>query len=610
MRLFKSIKYKLIVFTLCISLIPISAITAIYYLNAKSTAEKQILQKLTAVAESKKMHIVSFIEAKKGRVIDFSSDGFIRDSLESIYQRGYQGYAGINLKGHLDSNKKPLDPHIMAIAIADMDGKIVASTNDAMIGKDVSKQEIFIKSIGKNYGEAYVGQSYDAPYLNASCIFIAAPLTYRYGVETIGIIINAYDLASLSEITTNRIGMGETGEVLLGKKMENEIVFLTSLRYVSDEPLSMFVPVDTDEAKPMKLALEGANGTLIAPDYRSVDVLAAYQYIPETDWGLVVKMDKEEAFASLDMVRFVALGVGGVCAAVAVCGGIIFSVSVARPIGRLKDATDRFAKGDLDSRANIANKDEIGDLAGSFNNMAHKLKNEIAEHKRAENELSAANKELEAFCYSVSHDLRAPLRGIDGFSRALVEDFADRLDSEGKGYLHRIRIACQRMGQLIDDLLNLSRITRGNMRREGVDMSAMAQEIAADLQKRRPERRVEFSITEGLKANVDTQLMQLALLNLLDNAWKFTEKHPHAKIEFGVTQNGKGPVYFVRDDGAGFDMKYVDKIFGAFQRLHDINEFEGTGIGLATVQRIIHRHGGRIWAEGAVEQGATFYFAL
>ncbi len=159
MRLFKSIKYKLIVFTLCISLIPISAITAIYYLNARSTAEKQILQKLTAVAESKKMHIVSFIEAKKGRVIDFSSDGFIRDSLESISQREYQGYAGINLKGHLENNKKPLDPHIMAIAIVNMDGKIVASTNDAMIGKDVSKQEIFIKSIGKNYGEAYVGQS-------------------------------------------------------------------------------------------------------------------------------------------------------------------------------------------------------------------------------------------------------------------------------------------------------------------------------------------------------------------------------------------------------------------------------------------------------------------
>jgi signal transduction histidine kinase len=603
-RLFKSIKYKLIVFTLCISLIPICAITAIYYLNARSTAEKQILQKLTAVVESKKMHVVSFIEAKKGRVIDFSSDGFIRDSLETISQGRYQRTASINLKGHLDSNKKPLDPHIMAIAIVDMDGKIVASTNDAMIGKDVSNQEIFIKSIGKNYGEAYVDQSYYAPYLNASCIFIAAPLTYRYGVETIGIIINAYDLASLSEITTNRVGMGETGEVYIVNNRDKTM--LTESRFIEDVVLKMVV-----DTEPVRRISEGGKGmTAIYSDYRGVPVVGASVAIPAYDWILLAEIDKAEAFASLGMVRFVALVVGGVCAAVAVCGGIIFSISAARPISRLRDATDRFAKGDLDHRVNIANKDEIGDLATSFNNMAHELKNEIAEHKRVGDELSVANRELEAFCYSVSHDLRAPLRGIDGFSKALVEDFADRLDSEGKGYLHRIRIACRRMGQLIDDLLALSRITRRDMRREGVDMSAMVQEIVADLQKRRPERRVEFSITEGLKANVDTQLMQLALLNLLDNAWKFTEKHPHAKIEFGVTQNGKGPVYFVRDDGAGFDMKYVDKIFGAFQRLHDINEFEGTGIGLATVQRIFHRHGGRIWAEGAVEQGATFYFAL
>ena len=287
MRLFKSIKYKLIVFTLCISLIPISAITAIYYLNARSTAEKQILQKLTAVAESKKMHVVSFIEAKKGRVIDFSSDGFIRDSLETIAHSGHQSNTVVNLKKHLKDNKKPLDTNIVAIVIVDLDGKVVTSTNDAIIGKDVSEQEIFIKSIDKNYGEAYVGQSYYAPYLNVNCIFIAAPLTSRYMTETIGIIINAYDLTSLSEITTNRVGMGDTGEVLLGKKRENEIVFLTSLRYASVEPLSMSIPVDTAEAEPMKLALEGASGTLIAPDYRPVDVLAAYQYIPETDWGLV-----------------------------------------------------------------------------------------------------------------------------------------------------------------------------------------------------------------------------------------------------------------------------------------------------------------------------------
>lgn len=225
-------------------------------------------------------------------------------------------------------------------------------------------------------------------------------------------------------------------------------------------------------------------------------------------------------------------------------------------------------------------------------------------------ELAATNEELEAFNYSVSHDLRSPLRSIDGFSQALLEDYTDRLDAEGKDYLTRVRAASQKMGRLIDDLLNLSRMTRIEMRREVVDLSALAQAITAELQNREPGRQAEFVIAEGMEVNGDKRLLMVVLENLLGNAWKFTEKHPRARIECGVTQvNGK-PAYFVRDDGAGFDMAYADKLFGAFQRLHGTTEFSGTGIGLATVQRIIHRHGGRVWAEGAVEQGATFYFTL
>ena len=225
-------------------------------------------------------------------------------------------------------------------------------------------------------------------------------------------------------------------------------------------------------------------------------------------------------------------------------------------------------------------------------------------------ELAATNEELAAFNYSVSHDLRSPLRSIDGFSQALLEDYTDKLDTQGKDYLTRVRAASQKMGQLIDDLLNLSRMTRTEMRREVVDLSALAQAITAELQNSEPGRQVEFVIAEGMEVNGDKRLLMVVLENLLGNAWKFTEKHPRARIECGITQvNGK-PAYFVRDDGAGFDMAYADKLFGAFQRLHGTTEFPGTGIGLATVQRIIHRHGGQVWAEGAVEQGATFYFTL
>lgn len=225
-------------------------------------------------------------------------------------------------------------------------------------------------------------------------------------------------------------------------------------------------------------------------------------------------------------------------------------------------------------------------------------------------QLQVVNRELEAFTYAASHDLRAPLQSIDGFSQLLVEDYAEKLDTQGKDYLQHVRTASKRMGQLINDLLSLSRVTHSEMWRERVDLSTLARETVAELQRVEPERQVEFIIAEGMAAEGDGGLLRVALDNLLGNAWKFTSKHPRARIEFGVTHNDGMQAYFVRDDGVGFDMAHADKLFGAFQRLHSPSEFAGSGIGLATVQRIIHRHNGRIWAEGAVEQGATFYFTL
>jgi PAS domain S-box-containing protein len=225
-------------------------------------------------------------------------------------------------------------------------------------------------------------------------------------------------------------------------------------------------------------------------------------------------------------------------------------------------------------------------------------------------QLAAANRELEAFSYSVSHDLRAPLRALSGFSQALEEDYAERLDDEGRDYLHRIRAASQRMADLIDDLLRLSRLTRAEMRRSEVNLSELACQIGAELQERYKERAVAFRVEEGLIVNGDARLLQAMLTNLLENAWKFTSKTPDPQVEFAAAVQDGRRVYFVRDNGAGFDMAYANKLFGVFQRLHTVSEFDGTGVGLATVQRIVHRHDGEIWAEAAVNQGATFYFTL
>ncbi len=243
---------------------------------------------------------------------------------------------------------------------------------------------------------------------------------------------------------------------------------------------------------------------------------------------------------------------------------------------------------------------------------------DITDRKKAEeqnlllnSQLAATNKELEAFSYSVSHDLRAPLRSIDGFSQALVEDYAGKLDSEARDYLDRIRAGVGRMAQLIDDLLDLARVGRTEMNVARVDASAMANAVVADIRGREPNRQAEILVQNDLSAFADARLLRVVLENLVGNAWKFSSQRERARIELGQEHLPDGtPYFFVKDNGAGFDMAYAGKLFGIFQRLHAMNEFEGTGIGLATVQRIVHRHGGKIWAEGAVGRGAKISFTF
>ncbi|MGO9837183.1 MAG: sensor histidine kinase [Polyangiaceae bacterium] len=257
-------------------------------------------------------------------------------------------------------------------------------------------------------------------------------------------------------------------------------------------------------------------------------------------------------------------------------------------------------------------RDSRGDLVGA--SMAARdmsdWKRAQAEVLRARETAEEANRELEAFNYSVAHDLRAPLRGIDGFCQVLLEDYGETLDAAGQHHLRRVRDAAQHMGRLIDSLLALSRVTRAGLRSQRVDLSDLARTAAERLKESQPDRVVEFVIGDGFTAKGDSALLGAAIENLLGNAWKFTRNKPSARIEFGSIQEGGRTAYFVRDNGAGFDMAFVSKLFGVFQRLHPPSEFEGTGVGLATVQRIVHRHGGRVWAEGKVGEGACFHFTF
>ena len=334
---------------------------------------------------------------------------------------------------------------------------------------------------------------------------------------------------------------------------------------------------DVSRVPAVQKVLRGERGVDIAVDPVAQEArVVAYAPVPGYGWGVMVEQPTRTAFAARDQqLRRLGLAYG-----------LVVLASGTFAYWLLRTLTER-------------------------RRAARQINALNADLQRWAADLEAANKELEAFNYAVSHDLRMPLTSIDGFSQALLEHYTDTLDAQGQDYLQRIHRATQRMADLIDALLALSQVTRAELLREAVDVSALARAIAADLQRREPTRQVEFIIADGLVASGDARLLGVVLENLFSNAWKFTARQPWARIEFGVLPpHGGVPVFFVRDNGVGFDMADADKLFRAFQRLHGRTEYPGTGIGLATVQRITHRHGGRIWAEGAVGQGATFYFTL
>ncbi|MGR3310963.1 MAG: sensor histidine kinase [Candidatus Brocadiales bacterium] len=385
-----SIKFKLILFSLCISLIPIVIITTVYFFNARNTIKKQTLAWLTAIAESRKAHLITSLEAEKSRTEDFASDGFIRDSLEAIkHKEAFWEGLVVSLNNHLLHNKKPLDPHIIAISIATMDGKVIASTDEALIGKDISDQDIFLQAISKDQDGAYIGQPLYGSPSKTNCLPTSALITCKGGAgNAMGVIINDYTLDALSKITTNRAGMGETGEVYL---VNRDKIMLTESRFMKGAPLRQVV--DTEPIR--KIAREGKEMTGIYPDYRGVPIVGASAYIPEYGWTLLAEIDKAEAFAPIRTLGIIAMIIGVISAAAVTVVGIIFALSAARQIRKLIVATDKFKDGDLKFRAKIARGDEIGLLACSFNDMANELENAITEQKRTERKLRMFNESLE-----------------------------------------------------------------------------------------------------------------------------------------------------------------------------------------------------------------------
>jgi signal transduction histidine kinase len=336
-----------------------------------------------------------------------------------------------------------------------------------------------------------------------------------------------------------------------------------------------------------------------------------------------VRSDLREIDRRLKRYGAIAAVVLILCLLAASFASYVFRESVVTPIVALSQVARAVSQGkNYSVRAPPSKEqDEVALLVNAFNDMLIQIQARDGELRKAHDELErrvedrtrelvVANRELEAFSYSVSHDLRGPVDAVNGFSYVLAREYSGKLDEKGRELVDRIRNSGRRMMQLIDDLLNLSRVTSGAMQYESVNLTEIVQNISNELVGSAPDRKVDFAIAEVGTARGDPRLLRVLLENLLRNAWKYTSQHPTARIEFGVQNDDGKPVYFVRDDGVGFDPRSADRLFQPFQRLHSFEEFPGNGVGLATVQRIVRRHGGEVWAQSEVEKGATFYFYL
>lgn len=427
----------------------------------------------------------------------------------------------------------------------------------------------------------------------------------------IGIVIMEVKTVDVfAEILDIRASLGETGEALL---VDENVRILTPLRHHLSDGRPAAVGQYKIAAQPAVLAASGDEGMIESTDYRGHEVIAAYRYLdisPDLGIGMVIKIDRSELYAEMNQSLRFSLWIAGAGLILIVFLTLLLTRQLTGPLRRMAKTASRLAAGDRSARTELDTEDEIGLLSTTFDLMAERIEVTWRDLEQRSVELDAVNAELESFAYSIAHDLRAPLRAIDGFSLALLEDHSPNMDEEAKQYLQYVREGSQEMAGLIDDLLQLSRVTRGEMSFETADLSAYATEIMDALKKTDTQRDVMLEITPGIVVNGDPRLLRVMMENLLGNAWKFSAGAPQAHIGFTAERLKSKFRCTVKDNGAGFDMTYQNKLFEPFHRLHTQDEFEGTGIGLATVQRIINRHHGIIWAKAKVGEGASFIFEL
>ena len=658
---------KLVVSFLLIALVPMAIVSSLAYFSAKQQLTERVTKGLLAAAESKAYQIEGYFLARKRDVTTLSHTPTVMDAMErfnKVFEMRGSGFARPSVgRGGIES-KASRSPHqsewLDSLEYGEVDRQVrpfltyyqeSAGFSDLFLISPKG-DAVFSINKGEDLGSNYKAGAYKDselakvfdhastlletevsdfgyyPATNESAAFIASPIIK--GGAVIGVVALQMSNKEVYQLVSEYVGLGQTGETVIGSAIPKKVFFVTPVRHDPHAAFRRAVTYGSAFDMPLQDAAQAKKGDGIAVDYRGKQVLAAWRYLPSPRWGMVVKIDADEAFAPIHDLKNLSLIIGLIAAMLVVLIAPIFSKSFSDPIVKLTRATGLIAAGDLAHRANVISTDEIGELAVSFNTMALRVEERTLKlsdahealwqsHERLEEhvaertaDLVATNRELESFSYSVAHDLRSPLRGIDGFSKLLLEKYETQLDIQGADFLRRVRDGVQRMGQIIDNLLSLSKITRVLLQQDNVDLSRLARERVQVQELRETEHahRVEVIVKDGLFAQGDPGLLSVMLTNLLGNAFKFSSRVPHPVIEFGALREKDRTVFFISDNGAGFNMEHREQLFAPFGRLHSQSDFPGTGIGLAIVQRIVGRHRGTIWAEAAEGRGAKFFWTL
>ncbi|MBI4492018.1 MAG: HAMP domain-containing protein [Chloroflexi bacterium] len=576
---------RLVSLTALVVLVATGLIGAVLIDNSRSTLRQEILDRQLQVADLAAEFAARYVEAAQVYTHAVAADNnIVQAILDDAPER-----AGPVLAALLANN-----PRLDGLGIIDVAGtsRVGGLVGMAAIGSSVADRDWFQQAMATRQ-----------PYLGAPVISRASGrAVVPYGVPVLdsqgrvrAVIGGSISLAALSDAITS-LGGGATARASLTDTRQGGIIL------AHPDPERILQPISEQNEATLRV-VAGERGTLETGRGSGELDLAAFAPVPGLPWGVLLQQPSAVAFAPVEaMIRRALLLIGAVTL-VAVAGGALVALQITRPLVRLRDVAHQIASGDSSVRADIAARDEVGDVGRAFDYMVGVLANRTAQ-------LESAIKELEAFSYTVSHDLRAPLRAMDGFSRILVEEHAPQLTPEAQRYLRLVRDNAQQMGRLIDDLLAFSCLSRQPLAKHRVQPANLARQALAELRSEQEGRQVELSIGDLPPCLGDPALLRQVFANLLANALKFTRPCEVAVIEVGSREEDGQHVYFVKDNGVGFDMRYADKLFGVFQRLHRARDYEGTGVGLAIVQRIVHRHGGRVWAEAEVNQGATFYFTL